>query len=64
MLTDLQHSNRSTIHAIRDKMTLSAEEHMHMCGNQVLGSNVRTSQAILEQPLNKPYKTRSDTKTG
>jgi ribonuclease HI len=64
MLTELQHSNRTTIHAIRNKMTLSAEEEMHIRGNQVLGSNVRISQAMLEQPHAKTYKTRSATKTG
>jgi predicted NAD/FAD-binding protein len=63
MLTELQHSNRATIHAIRDKMTLSAEEKMHICGNQVIGSNVRISQALIEQPHTKPYKTRSAART-
>jgi hypothetical protein len=43
-------------------MTLSAEEEMHIRSNQVLGSNVRISQAMLEQPHAKTYKTRSATK--
>jgi hypothetical protein len=64
MLAELQYSNRTTIHAIRDKMTLTAEEEMQVCGNQAVGSNVRLSQAVLEQPHNQPYKTRSAAKTG
>jgi hypothetical protein len=64
MLTELQYSNRATIQAIRDKMTLSAEEEMQACGNQVIGGNVRLSRAVLEQPHAKPYMKRSGTKTG